>query len=270
MNEDKRQFFRSRVIDALDNSIRTCHSLAERNVLFAKKAFTLARHSKIAEAKEIIRALRELNKTFETRLSAWIMFAEGIIEYSETLDIPKSKDRVLRGHLVGQVANDPSLAGTSAAWLAFFCFQQSRFVEAKDYLGMALSWTKESDTEARARAYMVVGMGFFYAGDRVKGKLWMHRARQPAVLSGDIAMQNIIFCNTAAYLVAQLVLIDCVSTVSAEDLSFASLSSQSAGNLNAALGIANQGTIIPLQRADIFTIEKRWAEAIDLFNKYIE
>lgn len=270
MESDRNRFYTSRVINDLDNQIRASTCNANRNVLFARKAFTLARFSLVQEANDIIRDLRQINTTFETRLSAWIMFAEGVIEHSAHLDIAKAKDRVIRAHLVGQVANDPTLAGTSAAWLAFFCFQQSKYLEAKEYMEKAFSWTKNEDREGRARACMVMGMGFLYSGETNKGKAWMQLARDNAVKSGDIAMQNIIFYNSSAYQTAQLTLLDCTTGVSPDEIKFALMSAQSASNFNTALGIANQISMLPIQRAELLTIEKKWQEAADIFDKFID
>ena len=269
MENDRSRHFTSRVIEDLDAKIRLSNSNSDRNVLFARKAFALARFSLVQDARNIIGSLREVNQSFETRLSAWIMFAEGIIEHSANLDVAKSKDRVLRAHLVGQVANDPTLAGTSAAWLAFFCFQQGRYVETKDYLVKAFSWTKNEDSEGRSRACLVMGMGFLYAGEFKKGQMWMQLARANAVKSGDIAMQNIIFFNSSAYHAARLTLLDCTSTVDPEELNFALMSAQSSSNLNTALGILNQVSLIPIQRAELLTIEKKWNLAVDLFDQYL-
>lgn len=271
MSNGLTQAFTARVLLNIDSQIRIAHNTSERNILFAQKAFILARHSQIPEAREIVRELRRINSNYEDpRLSAWIMFSEGVIEYSDTMAWIKSKDRIFRAHLVGQVVNDPTLAGTSAAWLAQFTLLEEKFTESRDYLVKAFSWTKITDNEARSRACMVIGMAFLLAGELQKARAWMQQARNHAVASGDIAMQNIILYNTAAFQAAQLMLLDCTTSVDPAELQFAVMSAQSAGNLNFALGISNQPSMVPVQRAELFTIEKKWAEAIKLFDSYID
>lgn len=262
--------YTSRVISDLDAAILHCKSNEDRNVLFARKAFSLARHSHIPGARDLIRSLRAVNQTFEPRLSAWIMFAEGITEYCETMDTRKAKDRILRSHLIGQVANDPTLAATSAAWLGFFCFMQSNYSDAKDYLLKAFSWSKSQDAEARSRACLVLGIGYIFAGDSAKGKHWMNVARQHAIDSGDIAMQNIIFYNSSTYSAAQLTLLDCIADVDAPTLNFALMSAQSSSNLNRAIGIANQPSMLAALRAELLTIAQQWQGAIELFDRSFE
>jgi tetratricopeptide (TPR) repeat protein len=270
MGNDSKRYFTSRIIEDLDARIRACTSNEDRNILFAQKAFALARHSLIPEAKKLIHDLRIVNQAYEPRLSAWIMFSEGVIEHSQTFDVAKSKDRILRAHLVGQVANDPTLAGTSAAWLAHFAFVQGSYVESREFLRKAFDWSPDEAWECRARACMVLGFGFYFAGDLINAKLWFQQARDHAIRSGDIAMQNIILFNASAFHVAQLTLLDCTTGVDPAELHFAVMSAQSAGNLNNALGIANQSSMVPVQRAELLTIEKKWREAIEIFNAHID
>jgi len=269
VNNDAKRYFNSRIIDDLDTRIRATTSNQERNVLFAKKAFALARHSRVPEARQIIKDLRHINHAYEPRLSAWIMFAEGVIEHSERLDIAKSKDRINRAHLVGQAANDPSLAATSAAWLAHFAFVQGKYEESKSFLDKAFAWSTTEDTEARARASMILGAGFYFAGDLANAKAWLQAARDHAVKSGDIAMQNIILFNSSAFHVAHLTILDCFYNVNVAELRFALMSAQSVENLNRALGISSQPSMVPVQRAELLTIEKKWQSAIDIFNEHI-
>ncbi len=270
MNDERKRYFSSRIIDNLDSRIRSCQSSAERNVLLAQKAFALARHSLILESRQIIRDLRSINQSYEARLSAWIMFSEGIIEHSENYDLQKSRDRIIRAHLVGQAANDPTLAGTAAAWLADLDFLHGRYRDSAEYLEKAFAWSKAQDSEARARASMVLAAAFYFSGDVLRGKHWIQAARSHAVVSGDIAMQNIILFNNSALDVSRLTLLDCTGKVDESELRFASMSAQSVSNLNTALGIANQPSMIPVQRAELLTIQREWNEAIKIFDSHIE
>lgn len=270
MSPDSNRYFTSRIIVDLGNKIRDARSATDRNVLYAQKAFALARHSLIPEARAIVSELRRINSSYEARLAAWIMFAEGIIEHSETNNLPRSKDRILRAHLVGQAANDPTLAATAAAWLAQFSLLEGKYLESKDYLMKAFRWSQETDSEARSRASIVLGCGFSYAGEVDKAKVWFQRARDHAVRSGDIAMQNIVLFNASAFHTTHLTLLDCKGSVDPAELNFAVMSARSASNLNTALGIANQPSMPEIQRAELLTIERKWNDAIEIFNRYIE
>ncbi len=269
MTNSNDRYFTSRIISDIEAQISAVGNSPERNILFAKKAFVLARLSQVQDSKVIIGSLRAINSNYEPRLSAWIMFAEGIIEHSETFDLNKSRDRILRAHLIGQVANDPALAATAAAWLAYIDFMQGKYQQSSEFVDKAYAWSTEVDTEARARAAMVIGVALYYSGDRPKAKVWLQRARAYAVTSGDIAMQNIIIFNASAIHVSQLTLEDCTTSPDPVELNFAVMSSNSSGNLNTALGIMNQPSMAPVQRAELLVVEKKWQQAIDVFDTHI-
>lgn len=269
MQNSNSQAFLPRSLGRLDKEIGECKSLAERNVLFAKKAVGLARHAYIDEAKVLIANLRTINSKYDPRLSAWIMFSEGLIEHSETLNNAKCKDKFIRSFLISQVANDRELASASAAWVAHCEFVAGRTKEAAEHISKAFEWSTLEDNEARARACMLLADGFNMAGDPASAKSWYQQARTHAVKEGDIAMQNAMLFNTAAYHVAQLTLGDCIGVVSEHDLKIAALEVTSASNLNAALGISCLPSMIPIMRAELHVVERLWLEAARTFDQYI-
>lgn len=269
MQNSNGQAYLLRSLSRLDKEIGQCNSLAERNVLFAKKAVGLARHAYIDEAKVLIVNLRAINLKYDPRLSAWIMFAEGLIEHSETLNNAKSKDKFIRSFLISQVANDRELASASAAWVAHCEFVAGRTKEASEHISKAFEWSTSEHNEARARACMLLADGFNMAGDPISAKSWYQQARAHAVKEGDIAMQNTMLFNTAAYHVAQLTLADCESGTSARDLKIVALEVASASNLNAALGISSLPSMIPIMRAELHVVERLWSEADRIFDQHI-
>lgn len=262
--------FSIRWLNEVDDLIRACTDNIERNVLFAKKAFILARHSRVVEAKKLILDLRAVNSAYEARLSSWIMFAEGLIEFSETGNVKKSRDRVLRGHLIGQLIKENELTSTSAAWLGYFDFVLGKYVDCANHLEKAFLFSTAKHSEARARAAIVLADGFSLAGDLATGRVWYQRARSYAVASGDIAFQNIAIFNSSSYHIGLLTVADCTSSLDKKELLFASMSSASAENFNAALGIESQPSLIPLQRAEIAVLEGRWQAAIETFSQHLE
>lgn len=262
--------FSIRWLNEVNGLINSCQDNIERNVLFAKKAFILARHSRGVEAKQLISDLRAVNSAYEARLSSWIMFAEGLIEFSETGDVKKSRDRVLRGHLIGQLIKENELTSTSAAWLGYFDFVLGKYVDCAKHLEKAFLFSTAKHSEARARAAIVLADGFCLAGDLATGREWYQRARSYAVASGDVAFQNIAIFNASSYHIGLLTVADCTSSLDKTELRFASMSSASAENLNTALGIECQPSLIPLQRAEIAVLENRWNDAIAVFAEHLE
>ena len=61
--------FKPRSIIALERQIAACENDALRLILFAKKAGCLARHSRLIEAKAIIKELRAVSRPYDPRLN---------------------------------------------------------------------------------------------------------------------------------------------------------------------------------------------------------
>lgn len=269
MEGDPVQNFSSRSIQNLDIIIGKCQDNIERMVLLAKKAGNLARLSCFAEARHLIKDLRVVNSGYEPRLSAWIIFAEGLIEHFETLDNAKSKDKFLRAFLVGQMAGDHEISGVASAWMAHCELVSGQIKEAVEHVATAFKWSSIDSGEARGRASMVLADALNCAGKTDLARRWYHEARSFAVRDGDIAMQNVMLFNMATFGVANLTLRDCFTPVEANDWRLIALEVASAGNLNAALGIQSLASMVPIVQAELLVIQRNWTDALHLFDQHI-
>lgn len=259
--------FIPRALRRIDDQIQSCISATERNLLFAKKSIALAKHGYIEEAKAINLKLRDINDKYDPRLTAWIMFSEGIAEHSETLNNEKSKDKFIRSHLISQVAKDCELAGTSAAWVAHCAFVAGRTKEAASHLDKAFQLSDQDNNEARGRACMVLANGFNMAAESELSNHWYKLARTHAVNEGDIAMQNIMLYNATAFHVSQLTLTDCQSCLEPALLRRVVLEVASAYNLNSALGIRNLPSTISGMQAEMLVMTGDWADAEEMLSQ---
>ena len=262
--------FQSRSIQNLDIEIAQCQNSDKRLILFARKAGCLARHAYIAEAKSTIKELRLLNSEYDPKLSGWILFAEGLVEHFDRLDNTKSKDKFARALLLGQMANDAELAGAASAWMAFCEMIAGDIQTAIDHVIAAFEWSTPSSGEARGRASMVLADTFNWAGDTKAAKAWYKEARNHAIRDGDIAMQNVMLFNLAAFNVANLTLADCMSPAKSEELGYIHLEVSSSNNLNAALGIQTLSSLGPTMLAELNVVQRKWQDAITLFNSNID
>lgn len=262
--------FQSRSIRNLDIAIAQCQDSERRLVLFAKKAGCLARHSFMAEAQGTIRELRLINSEYDPQLSGWIIFAEGLVEHFHTLDNSKSKEKFSRSLLLGQMAKDNELIGAASAWMAFCEMIAGDIQAAIDHVVTAFECSAPDFGEARGRASMVLADTYNWAGDTKAAKAWYKEARNHAIRDGDIAMQNVMLFNFATFNVANLTLADCVTPVKTGDLGHIHLEVASANNLNAALGIQTLSSLGPTMLAELNVVQRKWQEAIVLFNSNIE
>lgn len=269
MQGDPIQGFSSRSIQHLDNLIGECQDSNQRLVLFAKKAGNLARLSRFTEARSLVKDLRAVNSAYEPRLSAWIIFAEGLIEHFETLNNAKAKDKFHRAFLVGQMAGDHEIAGAASAWMAHCELVSGQIKEAVDHVATAFEWSNVDSSEARGRASMVLADALNCAGKTDMARQWYHEARSFAVRDGDIAMQNVMLFNMATFGVANLTLRDCFGPLDANDWRLVALEVASAGNLNSALGIQSLASMVPIVRAELLVIQRNWTDALALYDQHI-
>jgi len=269
MASDRNQVFTMRTLQRLDDLIRSCQDSDERLVLFARKAGQLARLSELAEARSIVAEVRLANAAYDARVSAWVLYAEGLIQHFDNLDNSRTKDKFNRAFLVSQLAGDRELAGASAAWMAHCELMAGQMKDVASHIAKAFEWSEPDDGEVRGRASMVLADTLNWAGQRAEAQHWYKEARRHAVRDGDIAMQNVMLYNAAALGVWHLTLQDCVAATDIDERKRASMDAASASNLNAALGIESLPSLLPIMHAELAIVQGNWQRALVLLDQHI-
>ena len=265
MSIDDDSIFVPRYLKYVESSIAACTNQDDLNVLLAKKASYLARHSLANEAKAIIKCLRDRNKTYDPRLTGWIMLSEGLINHFENLDNQGSKGKFARSLTMGQVAKDRELTSASAAWLANSEYALGELKSSIEHLRTSIELSMPTDGDIRGRASLLLGDMLYWCGKPDLARYWYRESRKHAVRDGDIAMQNIILFNTANYAVWDLTLRDCKTPLVSNDWRLVSLEVASARNLNSALRINNLPSLIPTMEAELKLVQRNWKESEKLF-----
>lgn len=268
MKSDNIGTFSLRSIQLIDEKIRSCQDSSERFVLFAKRAGGLASHSYISEAKSTVAELRQLNINFDPRLTGWINFSEGLIEHFETLDNKKAKNKFNRGLLVSQMVSDRELAGACAAWVAHCDFVDGKIGLVAINIINSFEWSLRDEHETRGRASMVLADAFNAVDQISTSRFWFRAARNHASQAGNIAMQNVMLFNIAAYSVSRLTLDDCTLGASPSDRQRTAMEVASASNLNTALGISELPTMVPTMQAELHIVNRKWDQAIAIFETH--
>lgn len=263
MKNDSIGTFSLRSIKNIDEKIRLSQNGLERLVLFAKRAGGLASHSYIAEAKATIVELRQVNTNADPRLTGWINFSEGLIEHFEKLDNKKAKNKFNRALLISQMVSDRELAGACAAWVAHCDFVDGNLSMAATNIINSFAWSLPDEHETRGRASMVLADAFNAVDQINTSRSWFRAARNHASQAGDIAMQNVMIFNIAAYSVSRLTLDDCTLGASTSDRQRTTMEVASASNLNAALGISELPTMIPTMQVELDIVDRKWDQAIN-------
>lgn len=260
--------FLPRSIQIIDDAIARCSDKREVLVLLAKRACNLASHAYLQEAASNTAELRIANDAYDPRLTGWINFAEGVIEHFSTLDSKRALYKLSRALLFSQMASDRELAASCSAWVAHCNFVDGRIDAVAENIVNAFKWSDASEHEARGRASMLLADAFGSIGNSQKSRYWFRLARNHASESGNIAMQNVMLFNIAAYSVSRLTLDDCVSRADPDEVRHAGMEVASASNLNAALGIQALPTLVPTMQAELSIVEKKWSEAAIIFDNH--
>lgn len=265
MSADDDSSFFPRYLKNINQAIANCLDQGDLNVLLAKKAGYLARHSLAEQAKSIISDLRKRNQTYDPRLTGWTVLSEGLALHYEYLDNLGSKGKFSRALMTGKVAKDTNLTSIAAAWLANSEYALNEINSAVDHLEQSFRLSNSENGDARGRAMLLLGDMLYWCGKPKSARHWYRESRKYAVHDGDIAMQNIIFFNTANYAVWALTLQDCRAPLASESWRHVALEVASAKNLNFALGIENLPSLIPTMEAELKVVQRSWHQSENIF-----
>ena len=260
--------WRPKTLERLDALIQAARSDKERRVLQVKKACALVRFSLIEQGAAILQDARAKSDDYDPRLKAWMMFCEGLMEHFGSL-AERAKSGFKRAYAVSVAAGDIELAAISSAWLAVSEFNAGNLAAVPSALVQSFTYADRSNSAARARACLVIADMYNCAGDFTSARAWYQRGRNAAVEEGDIAMQSVSMYNDATHRVWNVVLSDCRLQVDSHQLMLASIAVDSVGNLDLGLGVRRLTSMVPLLRAELRTVEKKWDEAIGLFEAYL-
>jgi hypothetical protein len=260
--------WRPKTLERLDALIQSATSEQEKRILLVKKACALTRFSLIEEAAVILRDVKSSARAYEPRLSAWIMLCEGLMGHFGSLTEKASRD-FKRAYAVSISAGDVELAAIASAWIASAEFSAGNLTAVPSALVQTFTHADRSNAAARARACLVIADMYNWAGDSVSARPWYKRGRDAAVDEGDIAMQSVGMYNDAAYRVWNVVMRDCDQGADEHAVMLASVSVDSVGNLDLGLGLRSLTSMVPLLRAEVRTVQRKWDEAIGLFDAYL-
>lgn len=260
--------WRPRTLEKLDALILAARSEQEKRILLVKKACALTRFSLIEEASAILDRVRSNRDAYDPRLSAWVMLSEGLQHHFGSLAERARRD-FRRAYAVSVATGDLELAAVASAWIASAEFTASNLPAVPSALVQTFTYADRSNAAARARACLVIADMVNCAGDPLSARHWYKQARDAAVEEGDIAMQSVGMYNDAAYRVWNVVLSDCDQGADEHLVMLASVSVDSVGNLDLGLGVRRLTSLIPLLRAEVLTVQRKWDEAIGLFDAFL-
>ena len=257
------------VLARLDALARSADTEAAQLTFRAQWACAAARFGQIGTARSAIGVLRSQNANFAPQLTAWILLAEGLADHFESLSAT-ALDRFKRAYGLAVAVGDPEIRSLAAAWMGASEFLLAEYEAASVHAFEAIQFAPEGGSSALARAHLVLANCLNGVGDQKLASSHYVRARRHAVEARDISMQSAILYNIAAFHVSRISIDDAFGDPTGEEVKTAQLEVHSIANLDTGLGLESLSAMVPLLRAQLFLIEKKWVEAEYLYRQFTE
>lgn len=243
-------------------------------------ACLLARHGEREQARREIAALRAaFHHQPEVGVSAWLALAEGLLDYHDDLDV-SCRDKLQRAYSLSNAARLRSLQSLSAAWLALLDYVQNDVDAMAQRIRHALDLSTPEEHGTRARACLVAGQGYHWAGRMDRAQPWYERARQHALADGDDAMMSAVLFNRGAIQmnleresearqVLDMGVPEPPSALARQSVS-AMMGVESTERFDRMVGATALNVLHPLIRAQLLTIQGQADEAMALFEEHYQ
>lgn len=263
---------RSRLLGALEAAIKAAPNPVEAQCLRAERAALLARQGQLERAQGVIDELQSqlawppINKA----LRAWLALAEGLHGYYSVIG-RDAQPTIELAYTLAQDCALPRLRATAAAWLANMAFANDEMPRMAALVREALTVSAPEHHGARARATLVAGYAYHYAGQAERAQRWYEASRRHAIAEGDEAHLSALMHNQAWMRASQArmaLLFDAGDDGTA--VRHALMGAESIGHYDAGIGTASLGSLVPMLRAQVLTAQGRWAEALALFDSHFD
>ena len=256
----------SRLIDRLDAEIARAEGVLEREFLKARRAAALARHNQFAEARFALAGLRSQGQRLRnTALAAWIALVDGLIDHCESLSTG-AREKFARAHALAAEAGDAAVQAEAAAWLAVADLNANDIAATVAHASEAVRLAPADAHAARARAALVVGDTWRFAGEDAIAQAWYQRVRQSAAAEGDLSMVSMLLHNMAAFRAYRISLDDAFGNGDQAEAQRVLMEAESTGNYDAGVGNEQLVAQVPLLRAQLMTVLGQFEPAIALID----
>lgn len=267
---------RSRLMQRLDAAIAAAGNPVQAQCLRAERAALLARQGQLETARA---AIDELNTQLAwqpgTALRAWLALAEGLHAYYSALGRDALTLIELAHELARGTAGQARLQALAAAWLANMAFAEDDMPRMAALVREALDTAGPDHHGARARAALVAGYALHFAGEGTRAQPWYEASRRHAIADGDETHLSALMHNQAWMRASQARLelhfgAAGNDAAQGEAVAHALMGAESIGHYDAGVGTASLGSLVPMLRAQVLTVQGKWREALDLFETHFD
>ena len=267
---------RSRLMATLDAAIAGAPNPIEAKCLRAERAGLLARQGQLEAAKNVIDELNaQLAWHPNTPLRAWLALAEGLHGYYSALGRGAQASIEQAYMLARGFGALKRLHALSAAWLANMAFVNGDMPRMASLVREALDTALPEHHGPRARAALVAGYAYHFAGQSSRAQPWYEASRRHAVAEGDethlsALMHNQAWMRASQARLALLFAADGADATHEAAASHALMGAESIGHYDAGIGTASLGSLVPMLRAQVLTAQGRWTDALALFDTHFD
>jgi hypothetical protein len=267
---------RSRLMAKLDAAIADAPNPIEARCLRAERAGLLARQGQLDAARAVIDELNaQLAWHPNTPLRAWLALAEGLQGYYSALG-RGAQSSIEQAYLLARGFGAlKRLHALSAAWLANMAFANDDMPRMAALLREAFATALPEHHGPLARAALVAGYAYHFAGENGRAQPWYEASRRHAIADGDETHLSALMHNQAWMRAGQArlaLLFDTPAADAARDsrVDDALMGAESIGHYDAGIGTASLGSLVPVLRAQVLTAQGRWADALALFETHFD
>ncbi|MDN3544298.1 MAG: hypothetical protein ACK4S6_20110 [Roseateles asaccharophilus] len=257
----------SRLLQRLDQAIAGASDPILAGSWRVQRAVLLARHGRMAEAREALTALHQL--AFQHPhpiLGAWLHYAEGLMSYFSDFG-SAAGDKIRRAQAMAQMAGLRQLEALCAAWLAHIAYVQHDVALVAHQAQTCLRLAGEAQHDARSRLAVALGLAYDFAGRLETAQAWYGLARRHAAAEGDDATQSALIYN--------MIEVRCARQ-RRESLAHPArpvpellLGADSVKHYDAAVGGSAMSELTPVLRAQILVVQGDYAQAQALYEAYL-
>lgn len=263
----------SRLQLRLEASIGQATDPIEADVLSAELAALFAREGRLAEAREMLQALKARHEASpDAATAAAIGFADALADYFSDLDA-QARGKLQQARALAASAGRRPLQALCAAWLALLDFVHNDEEALARDLALAFTLAEPGHHAARSRACMAAAMAYHHAGRFDLAQPWYTRARHHATQEGDTATLSALMHNMAALRAsqaAQAAVLGPAARDGEADTLVALIGAQSSGYFDDGIGRTALPVLHGVLRAQMFALQDRPREALAIYHAHLD
>lgn len=259
-----------RILVRFESEIASASSPVRADCKRAERAAYLARLGRGANARKELDAIRSRYAARpQAAVVVWLNLLEGLLGHFGGIDHgdPGAREKIRRAHALSTATGLASLQALAAGWLAHMAFLQAEFETMAGHAIEVLETAAADHHAARSRVCLVLAQAHHFSGRPEAALPWYERCRQHAVDDGDDATLSDQMHDMAWLRAQHIRAADCGLTGEpTEDAAHAVLGAESTVNFDRLIGSVNLRSTVRIQRAQIMTVQRRFAEAVGLFD----